>query len=56
LESAGGGVSERVQKFSRRDLMKKRIAAKQGDDEASEFLKLNADAIAIAYEEGRVVD
>jgi hypothetical protein len=56
LESAGGGVAGRVEKFSRRDLMKKRIAAKQGDYEAAEFLKLNADSIAIAYEEGRITD
>lgn len=56
LESAGGEEVEFDQTFSRVDLLNKRIAAKQGDAEAARWLAANAEAIAIAYEEGRITD
>jgi len=50
LESGGAAMPEMQEGFSRADLMDKRIAAKQGDPTASHWLKVNAEAIAIAYE------
>lgn len=54
----GGGI-ERIhsdQTFSRGELMSKRIAAKRGDQEADYWLRQNAEAIAIAYEQGNITD
>jgi len=56
LESSGAGVPETTEKFSRSALLEKRIAAKRGDSAAQRYLDANADAIAQAYSEGRVVD
>jgi hypothetical protein len=56
LESAGAGAPDLEQKFSRAALMEKRLAAKRGDRNADYWLKSNAESIAIAYEEGRIVD
>jgi hypothetical protein len=42
--------------FSRAELMLKRVQAKQGNRAAAEWMKQNAERIAIAYEEGRIVD
>lgn len=56
LESGGAEYDEPAEKFSRTELMKLRVRAKRGDYEAADYLKANGDAIAIAYEEGRIVD
>jgi hypothetical protein len=56
LESAGAGAPDFEQTFSRSDLMEKRIAAKRGNRAADTWLRNNAEAIAIAYEERRIVD
>lgn len=54
LESSGGTFMEASQGFSRHDLGEKRLAAKRGDLAAERWLRANADAIAIAYEEGNL--
>lgn len=56
LETAGAGAPDLEQTFSRSALMDKRLAAKRGDRSADTWLRNNAEAIAIAYEEGRIVD
>jgi hypothetical protein len=56
LEGSGGSHGGTSQVFSRRALMDKRIAAKRGDDSAQQYLIDNREAIAIAYEEGRISD
>lgn len=56
LESSGPEQPEMVETFSRAELMQKRIAAKQGDPEATTWLKKNQERIAIAYEEGHITD
>lgn len=56
LESAGAGVPERVERYSRSALMEKRIRAKQGDHEAERWLDAHAETIRQAYAEGRVDD
>jgi len=42
--------------FSRSELMETRVRAAQGDTEAQAYMRKNADAIAIAYEEGNITD
>lgn len=54
LESSGGTFMEASKGFSRNDLQEKRLAAKRGDLVAERWLRANADAIAIAYEEGNL--
>ena len=56
LESAGAGVPETVERYSRSALMEKRIAAKRGNAEAERWLNAHGDSIQQAYAEGRVVD
>lgn len=56
LEGPSGSHGGTEQTFSRRALMEKRIAAKRGDDAAAQYLLDNREAIAIAYEEGRISD
>lgn len=56
LESPGAEVPEQVETLSRTTLMEKRIAAKRGDYAAKRWLSDNAERIAIAYEERRIVD
>ena len=56
LESGGGRAASREVKFSRTELLKKRLAAKRGDPNAIEYMTNNAEAIAIAYEKGRITD
>jgi hypothetical protein len=56
LESSGAAVPDEVEVFNRTKLMDKRLAAKRGNREAINWLQANAERIAIAYEEGRVVD
>jgi len=56
LESPGAEVPEPTETFSRAALMEKRLMAKKGDRSADYWLKSNAERIAIAYEEGRIVD
>lgn len=56
LESAGAGAPDLETKYSRTALMEKRLAAKRGDRNADHWLRSNAESIAIAYEEGRIVD
>ena len=56
LESGGPVQPEMVETFSRAELMNHRVAAKMGDTESIAFLKSNAEAIAIAYEEGHITD
>lgn len=56
LESSGAGVPDLDEKYSRSALMEKRIRARRGDRAAQTWLNGHAEAIAIAYEEGRLVD
>lgn len=56
LESAGAGVPETIERYSRAALMEKRIAAKRGNAEAERWLNAHGDSIQQAYAEGRVVD
>lgn len=56
LESAGAGVPETVERYSRSALMEKRIAAKRGDGAAERWLNTHAASISQAYAEGRVDD
>jgi hypothetical protein len=56
LESSSPAQAEMVDTYSRNDLMDKRIAAKAGDLSAERWLQVHGEAIAIAYEEGRIVD
>ena len=56
LESAGAGVPETVERYSRSALMEKRIAARRGNAEAERWLNAHGDSIQQAYAEGRVVD
>jgi hypothetical protein len=57
LESSGaGGEYENTDTFSRAELMNVRIKAKQGNDQAREWLKTNNPAITRAYAEGRISD
>jgi hypothetical protein len=56
LESPGAEVPEQNETFSRRALTDKRILAKRGDRNAAQWLQDNAERIAIAYEERRIVD
>jgi hypothetical protein len=57
LEAGGGPHQPKsAAKFSRAELMQKRVAAMHGDQEADMWLRANREEIAIAYEEGRVID
>lgn len=56
LESGGPIAHESVRTFSRQDLLKKRLAAKQGSSSADAYLKANQVAIREAYEDGRITD
>lgn len=56
LESGGAEHTETEERFSRKQLLELRINAKRGDAKAREYLAANADAIAAAYAEGRLVD
>jgi hypothetical protein len=56
LESGGPVQTPGVDTFGRADLMNHRIAAKRGDVDSIAYLKSNAEAIAIAYEEGHITD
>ncbi len=56
LEGGTASPHETVQTFSRSELMQKRIDAKRGNPEAESWLRQNREAVAIAYEEGRIVD
>jgi hypothetical protein len=57
LESSGAsGEYENTDTFSRAELMNVRIKAKQGNDNAREWLKINNPAITRAYAEGRISD
>lgn len=56
LESTSPPPTELVDTFSRFDLMEKRIASKRGDRKAERWLAANAESIANAYAEGRIVD
>lgn len=56
LETNSPGTINVAEPVSRSMLMDKRLAAKRGDRTAERWLKAHADSIAIAYEEGRLVD
>lgn len=56
LESAGAGVPETVETYSRSALLDKRIAAKRGDSSAERWLASHGASIQQAYAEGRIVD
>ena len=56
LESSTPAAPEMDAVYSRHDLLEKRLAAKNGDTRAQRWLQTHADAIAVAYEEGRIVD
>jgi hypothetical protein len=56
LETSGSALPDMVDTFSRADLMNHRINAKRGDSDSLAYLKSNAEAIAIAYEEGHITD
>jgi hypothetical protein len=42
--------------YSRNELLDMRLAAKNGDQKAQRWMQTHSDAIALAYEEGRIVD
>jgi hypothetical protein len=56
LETSGASAPEVTETFSRAALMEKRLLAKRGNRDADFWLRSNAERIAIAYEEGRIVD
>ncbi len=56
LETSSPEAPTSDESYSRYDLMEARIAAKRGDSKAERWLAAHADAIARAYEEGRVID
>lgn len=56
MESSTTSHIESDEKFSRTDLQNARIAASKGDQRARQWLANHAEAIAIAYEEGHIVD
>lgn len=56
LESSSPAAPTSDETYSRHDLMEARLAAKRGDTKAERWLQAHADSIAIAYEEGRIVD
>lgn len=57
LESASPtGAAKSTDTISRHTIMEKKIAARRGDQAAERWLRSNSEAIAIAYEERRVVD
>lgn len=56
LESGGAEAYDLEPKFSRQDIIQKKIEAHRGDAEAISWIKANQDAIAIAYETGNIVD
>jgi len=56
LESGSPAPTELVDVYSRSELMEYRIAANQGNSQAQRYLTAHADAIAVAYAEGRIVD
>lgn len=56
LESAGAGVPETAERYSRSALMEKRIAAKRGDSAAERWLGAHHESIRQAYAEGRIDD
>lgn len=56
LETGGAEYEEPTTAFSRAELLNLRLRAKRGDYEAENYLKANREQIAIAYEEGRIVD
>lgn len=56
LESSSPPATTSDETYSRYDLLEARIAAKKGDLKAERWLQAHADSIALAYEEGRIVD
>lgn len=56
LESGGPEHYDPETRYSRSDLMQKRVAAMQGDAEAAAYLKAHSDSIAFAYEDNRIDD
>ena len=56
LESSSPDSPELDQMWSRSEIIERKLLAKQGDRESQNWLSKNAEEIAIAYEEGRVVD
>lgn len=56
LETSGADVPDPTETISRQFLLDKRLLAKRGNREAADWLKSNAERVAIAYEEGRIVD
>lgn len=56
LESGSPAPTELVETYSRNELMELRLSAKRGDLKAERWLAAHGDAIARAYEEGRIVD
>jgi hypothetical protein len=56
LESASPESAKLDETFSRADIIQAKLSAKYGNAEAQTWLRKNGEAIAIAYEEGRVVD
>jgi hypothetical protein len=56
LETSGPAGLESEVTFSRHELMQKRIQAHRGNLEAQDWLRANANAINLAYEEERITD
>lgn len=56
LESASPASADTDDVYSRSELLEVRLAAKRGDMKADRWLKAHANGIALAYEEGRIVD
>jgi hypothetical protein len=56
LESSSAEAPARETRYSRSDVMDKRIRAQHGDSSAQSWLKANAEGIALAYEEKTLTD
>lgn len=56
LESGSPAGAQLDETFSRADIIDAKLRSKYGERDAQVWLQKNAEAIAIAYEEGRVVD
>lgn len=56
LESGSSATQDTTEKFSRSEIMRLKMRAKQGDLEAKNWLAANNPKITLAYAEGRIVD
>jgi len=56
LESPSPDSPQLDEQWSRSEIIDRKLRAKLGDNESKVWLQKNSEAIAIAYEEGRVID